>query len=132
LTYFKREGALLMALITVLIVGAGAFALSGVSLSIGYLFLLIFIALVLAFVATYLTYHYKLTQARKTMAQCQDPEPNFLHGFHHSYLERSWNDAVIYVPPASATPLPQAMGPFTSYNAPRTAPAIPTQALTRP
>lgn len=43
-----------MALITVLIVGAGALALSGVSLSVGYLFLLLFIALVLAFIGTYL------------------------------------------------------------------------------
>lgn len=43
-----------MALITILIVGAGAFALSGVSLNVGYLFLLFFIALVLAFIGTYL------------------------------------------------------------------------------
>ncbi|KAF9322349.1 hypothetical protein BG003_000020 [Podila horticola] len=116
--YFKKEGAVLMALITILIVGAGAFALSGVSLNVGYLFLLFFIALVLAFVVTYLTYHYKLTQAHKTMAFVHDTESNF-HAIDQTFIDRSWNDASIYVPPANTASLVSA-------------PAAPAQAVTRP
>ncbi|KAI9232337.1 hypothetical protein MVEG_08777 [Podila verticillata NRRL 6337] len=97
-SYFKKEGAVLMALITILIVGVGAFALSSVSLNVGYFFLLLFIALVLAFIGTYLTYHYKLTQAHKTMAFVHDTA-SFHHAFDQTYLDRSWNDASIYAPP---------------------------------
>jgi len=43
-----------MAAVTVLVIGAGALALSGETLSIGYLFLLAAIALLLAFICTYL------------------------------------------------------------------------------
>lgn len=52
--YFRREGAFVMAAVTVLVIGAGALALSGETLSIGYLFLLAAIALLLAFICTYL------------------------------------------------------------------------------
>ncbi|KAG0028119.1 hypothetical protein BGZ81_004998 [Podila clonocystis] len=116
--YFKKEGAVLMALITILIVGAGALALSGVSLNVGYLFLLLFIALILAFIGTYLTYHYKLTQAHKTMAFVHDAESNF-HAVDQTFIDRSWNDASIYVPPAIPVSLVSA-------------PAAPAQAVTRP
>ncbi|KAG0091371.1 hypothetical protein BGZ92_000840 [Podila epicladia] len=95
--YFKKEGAVLMALITILIVGAGALALSGVSLS---------------------TYHYKLTQAHKTMALVHDSESNF-HAIEQTFIDRSWNDASIYMPPAVPAPLVSAL-------------ATPAQAVTRP
>lgn len=53
-SYFRREGGVVMSLLTLLIVGAGAFCLSDYSLGVGYFFLLAFISLVISFVATYL------------------------------------------------------------------------------
>ncbi|KAF9189281.1 hypothetical protein BGZ51_009728 [Haplosporangium sp. Z 767] len=53
-SYFRSEGAVVWAVGTVLIIGAGALALSDVTLSIGYLFLLAFIALILAAACTFL------------------------------------------------------------------------------
>ncbi|KAG0056320.1 hypothetical protein BGZ83_005688 [Gryganskiella cystojenkinii] len=98
-SYFRREGAVVMTVVTILIVGAGAFALSGVPLSIGYLFLLAAIALVLGFACTYLIFHYKVTEARKTMGSVPDPEIGFNNTFGHTNLDRTWNDASVYVPP---------------------------------
>ncbi|KAI7832447.1 hypothetical protein BC939DRAFT_498524 [Gamsiella multidivaricata] len=72
-SYFKRESAVIMAVVTILIIGAGAFGLSGGFLSIGYLFLLALIGLVIGFIATFLAYHYQVTQARKTMASVFRP-----------------------------------------------------------
>lgn len=43
-----------MGLLTILLVGAGAFCLSDSSLGVGYFFLLVFISLLISFVATYL------------------------------------------------------------------------------
>ncbi|KAF9427047.1 hypothetical protein BGZ94_005559 [Podila epigama] len=122
--YFKKEGLLLTAIITIVIVGAGCFALSGVSLSIGYLFLLVFIGLVLGITGSFLTYHYKLTQAHKTMAYVSDTESNFHNGFDRHNIDPSWNDAPLYVPP---TQLP----PVASVEGLPAAPAAPVQAATR-
>jgi hypothetical protein len=59
LSYFRREGGAIMSLLTLLIVGAGAFCLSDSSLGVGYFFLLAFISLAISFVATYLVITFK-------------------------------------------------------------------------
>ncbi|KAG0298601.1 hypothetical protein BGZ96_009675 [Linnemannia gamsii] len=113
-SYFRREGGVVMSLLTLLIVGTGAFCLSDSSLGVGYFFLLAFISLVISFVATYLTYHFKLTQARKTMAAYPDPEAAFHRSFETANLNHSWNDAPVYVLPVYAlptTPSPAATRP---------------------
>ncbi|GJJ75232.1 hypothetical protein EMPS_07590 [Entomortierella parvispora] len=97
--YFRREGAFVMAAITIIIIGAGALALSGATLNIGYLFLLAAIALLLAFICTYLIFHYKVTEARKTMATVFEADVGFSNTFDNTNLDRAWNDASVYVPP---------------------------------
>ncbi|KAF9912182.1 hypothetical protein EC991_000592 [Linnemannia zychae] len=104
-SYFRREGGIVFALLTLLIVGAGAFCLSDSSLGVGYFFLLAFIALTLSFVATYLAYHYMLTQARKTMAAYPDQEAAFHSTFDTTHMDHSWNDASVYVPPTAPSPV---------------------------
>ncbi|KAF9293662.1 hypothetical protein BGZ88_005065 [Linnemannia elongata] len=103
-SYFRREGGIVMGLVTILLVGAGAFCLSDSSLSVGYFFLLVFICLFISFVATYLAYHYMLTQARKTMAAFPDPEAAFHSSFETTNMDHSWNDASVYVPPTPPAP----------------------------
>ncbi|KAF9087697.1 hypothetical protein BGX29_000704 [Mortierella sp. GBA35] len=104
MSYFRREGGIVLGLLTLLIVGAGAFCLSDSSLGIGYFFLLFFSAFALASVGTYLAYHYMLILARKTMASYTDPEAPFHSTFETTNMDRSWNDASIYIPPAAPSP----------------------------
>ncbi|KAF9941678.1 hypothetical protein BGZ75_002840 [Mortierella antarctica] len=99
-SYFRREGALVMIVLTVLIIAAAAFALANVTLGIGYLFLLIIIALTLAGIGTYFTYHYKVTQARRTMATVSELEVGFNNPFDR-HLDHAWGESA-YVPPPPA------------------------------
>ncbi|KAF9956461.1 hypothetical protein BGZ70_009871 [Mortierella alpina] len=137
-SYFRREGALVMIVLTVLIIAAGAFALANVTLSIGYLFLLLIISLTIAGIGTYFvsvasdmttlmastlqarrhiadptllfdlsahahdnkTYHYKVTQARRTMATVSELETGYNDPFNR-HLDHAWGGSV-YVPPPPA------------------------------
>ncbi|KAG0376093.1 hypothetical protein BGX24_008295 [Mortierella sp. AD032] len=103
-SYFRREGGVVFGLLTILIVGAGAFCLSDSSLGVGYFFILLSVALALSFVSTYLAYHYMLTQARKTMGAFPDPEAAFHNSFDTRNLDHSWNDAAAYAPPTAPSP----------------------------
>ncbi|KAF9283200.1 hypothetical protein BGZ68_005494 [Mortierella alpina] len=96
-SYFRREGAVVLIVLTVMIIAAGSVALANVSLSIGYLFLLLFIALTIAGIGTYFTYHYKVTQARRTMATVSDLEVGYNNPFDR-HFEPTWSESV-YVPP---------------------------------
>ncbi|CAO3565644.1 unnamed protein product [Mortierella alpina] len=99
-SYFRREGALVMIVLTVFIIAAGALALANVTLGIGYLFLLLIIALTIAGIGTYFTYHYKMTQARRTMATVSELETGYNDPFDRQ-SDHAWRGSV-YVPPPPA------------------------------
>ncbi|KAF9160916.1 hypothetical protein DFQ26_005054 [Actinomortierella ambigua] len=110
-SYMRREGLLLFVALTILITGTGAIALSDMQISIGYLFVLIAVAAILGFTGTFLTYSYKVTQARKAIAVA-DAERGGVHFnqiLTNAPLDRTWNDALpvsTSTPSTLATPTP--------------------------
>ncbi|KAF9976679.1 hypothetical protein BGZ73_008076 [Actinomortierella ambigua] len=105
-SYMRREGLLLWVALTVLITGTGALAMSGMQVSVGYLFALVAVAAIFGTAGTFITYSYKVTQARKAVAMA-DAERGTVHFnqiLTNGPLDRTWNDAspvsvATYIPP---------------------------------